>query len=216
MFITQENLNTDVEIGLAGIDAGHHKVQYRGIPCAKSPFDYVLYQMILMDVKPDLIIEIGANEGGSALYLADLMELTGAGTIHAIDIADRVHPLARSHSRIQFFTEGWEAYNIDLAKDFKKVLVIEDSSHTYENTLAVLKRFAPLVTNGSYLIVEDGIIDALGRSEEFNGGPVRAIKEFLPAHPEFHLDTNWSDFFGKNTTFNPIGYLKKHTLPHAG
>lgn len=203
------NIDTGFELSLAGIDKGHHKMTYKGVNCAKCPFDYVMYQMIISEIKPDLIIEIGANEGGSALYMADLLKLQGKGVLHTIDIADRVHPLARAHERITFFGNGWDNYDLDLAKGYETVLVIEDSSHTYQNTLDAIRRFAPVVTPGSYLIVEDGIIDELGLTAEFDGGPVKAIKEFLPAHNEFQLDTYWSDFFGKNATFNTIGYLKK-------
>jgi cephalosporin hydroxylase len=87
--------------------------------------------------------------------------------------------------------------------------VIEDSSHQYENTLGAIKKFNSIVTIGSYLIVEDGIIDDLGRAKEFNGGPLKAIKEFLTENLNFSIDQRWIDFFGNNATFNPMGYLKK-------
>lgn len=210
MFLkSKKSPDTSVEFKLSKIDAGHHKITYRGINCAKCPFDYVLYQMIISEIQPDLIIEIGSNEGGSAVYLADLLEINGKGLVHTIDIEDRIDERARIHSRIRFFSEGWQNYDLNLADGFEVVLVIEDSSHTYTNTLAAITHFAPVVSKGSYLIVEDGIIDALGLSSQFGGGPVKAIKEFLDAHPEFTLDTQWSDFFGKNATFNTIGYLKR-------
>jgi len=202
-------LNTHTDISLSGIDKGHHNVTYRGVKCTKAPFDYVLYQMLIHSLQPDLIIEIGTNEGGSALYLADLLEHNGKGVVHTIDIADRVAAGIKADSRIQFFGEGWEAYDTALADGFKTVLIIEDSSHTYENTLAVMNKFAPLVTPGSYFIIEDGIVDALGVAAQFNGGPVRAIKEFLQTTDDFVNDIYWTDFFGKNATFNTIGYLKK-------
>ena len=204
----QAKLNTKVDIGLKGLDRGHHKITYRGVPCIKCPMDYVMYQMIIEEVAPDLIIEIGTNEGGSALYFSDLLRIYGKGEIHTIDIDDRVAPLVKKQDNIRLFSEGWEKYDLALAEKFEKILVIEDSSHTYANTLAAIKRFAPVVTPGSYLIVEDGIIDALGLSAKYGGGPVKAIKEFLPDHSNFELATQWSDFFGTNATFNTVGYLK--------
>lgn len=198
------------EISTEGINAGHHNVTYRGIKCTKCPFDYVLYQMLIHRLKPDLIIEVGSNEGGSALYLADILELSGhEGVIHTIDIEDRLAAEVRNHPKIKFFNGGWEEYDIALSNNYKNILVIEDSSHTYTNTLAVLQKFAPVVTPGSYMIVEDGIVSALGMDEEFEGGPVRAIKEFLEQTEDFQNDEYWSDFFGKNATFNTLGYLKR-------
>lgn len=188
---------------------GHHQITYRGVPCIKCPFDYVNYQMILNEVKPDLIIEIGTNKGGSALYLADLMEIMGKGQIHSIDIQDEAFDLVRKHPRIKLFTEGWQKYDLELAKYFATVLVIEDSSHDYENTLHAIQKFAPVVSSGSYLIVEDGILNTLGWGKSFGGGPTKAIHKFLESTNDFKIEKMWENFFGKDTTFNPHGFLKK-------
>lgn len=199
----------EISYPLKGIYNGHHQITYRGVPCIKCPFDYVTYQMILDEVKPDLIIEIGTNKGGSALYLADLMDIMGKGQIHSIDIQDEAFDLVRKHPRIKLFTDGWEKYNLDLAKDFEIILVIEDSSHEYENTLKAIQKFAPLVSRGSYLIVEDGILNNLGWGKSFGGGPIKAIHKFLESTNDFKIEKMWENFFGKDTTFNPHGFLKK-------
>jgi hypothetical protein len=205
-FFLNKNQNS---FTLKGIEEGHQKVTYKGVPCIKCPFDYVIYQMILNEIKPDLLIEIGTNHGGSALYLADLMDNIGKGKIHTIDIDDRAYLEAKEHPRINFFHEGWEKYDLDLAKSHETIMIIEDSSHEYMNTLNAIERFAPLVTKDSYLIVEDGIIDALGWTKNYNGGPVKAIKKFLQSHSEFEIDYKWINMFGDDTTFNTIGYLLK-------
>jgi cephalosporin hydroxylase len=193
---------------LDGIYHGHLKMTYRGVRCIKCPFDYVLYQMIIDEIKPDMIIEIGTHHGGSAYYLGDLLNIIGHGVIHSIDIEDRVPEIVKQHPRIKLFFDGWENYDLSLVKG-ERILVIEDSSHEYKNTLGAINRFCHLVTPGSYLIVEDGIIEDLNMTEEYFGGPVKAIKEFLPQHPEFILDEKWHDFFGKAATFNTMGYLKR-------
>ena len=195
---------------LKGIDKGHHHITYRGVPCIKCPFDYVMYQMIINEVQPDLIIEIGTNHGGSALYMADILDKIGGGKIHTIDIDNRAYDLAKSHDRISFFHNGWEGYDLQQAKGFAKILVIEDGSHEYGSTLGALKKFGPIVTNGSYLIVEDGIIDALGQSEAYNGGPVKAIKEYLASTGDYSIDYKWLNMFGESATFNTLGFLKKN------
>jgi cephalosporin hydroxylase len=203
------SVNTRVSFTLKEIDKGHHHTTYKGVKCIKSPFDYVIYQMIIGEVKPDLVIEIGSYQGGSALYLADLLELYGNGELHTIDIEDKIDNRVRGHKRIKIFSDGWENYDLSLVKHFKSVLVIEDSSHIYEDTLKVMRKFSPIVSPHSYLIVEDGIIDELGVSKEYGGGPVKAIKEFLATEKNFEIACQWTDFFGKNATFNTIGYLQK-------
>lgn len=191
------------------IDKGHHQVLYRGVKAQRSPFDYVIYQMIINEVKPDLIIEIGTNFGGGALYMADILQVIGNGVVHSIDITDNCSEVVKNHPRITLFHEGYEKYDLSLAKGYDKILVIEDASHTYEHTLAAINKFCHLVTPGSYLIVEDGVVDKLGVSKSFNGGPCKSIREFLPNHKEFIVDRKWCDFFGKNATNNVNGYLKR-------
>lgn len=173
---------------MRAIYKAHHRITYRGVKCIKGPFDYVLYQMIVDKVKPDLIIEIGTHDGGSTLYLADLLSIQGNGMIHSIDITDKCPDLVKNHPRIKLFHKGWEEYDLDLAVGFDRVLVIEDSSHHYQNTLDAIRRFGNLVSLGSYLIVEDGIVDALGWSKSYGGGPVKAINDFLSESDDFEVD----------------------------
>lgn len=198
-----------VKITVESICEGHHKVTYRGIKAIRCPFDYVIYQMIITELKPDLVIEIGTNIGGGALYIADLMDSLGHGMVHTIDIIKQSHPILEKHPRIKLFTEGWNNYDLNESKGFKKILVIEDASHMYEDTLNAIMKFAPLVTTDSYLIVEDGIVNELGLEKEYQGGPLKAIREFLTLNNQFVVDRKWCDFFGKNATFNVKGYLKK-------
>ncbi len=141
--------------------------------------------------------------------MADLLESIGKGIIHTVDIVDEVEPIVKKHHRIKFFTSGWTGYDLELAKDYNKILIIEDASHMYEDTFGVLNKFYSLISKDSYFIVEDGIINELGLEKKYNGGPLRAIREFLPQHPEFVIDRKWCDLFGKNATFNVNGYLKK-------
>ena len=156
-----------------------------------------------------MVIEIGTNKGGGALYLADLMDILGHGMVHTIDIEKNSDELVANHPRIKLFIQGWENYDLNEAKKFSKILVIDDGSHVAESTLGAMKKFSPLVSVGSYLIVEDGIINAKKQSYVFNGGPIKAIREFLKTSQNFEVDRKWCDFFGKNATFNINGYLKR-------
>lgn len=198
-----------VKFNAKSIYVGHHKTTYRGIRAIRCPFDYVIYQMILFDIKPDLIIEIGTNVGGGALYIADILENIGKGIVHTIDIIKESSDLLKNHKRIRLFTDGWGKYNISEAKGFEKILVIEDGSHMYEDSLGALNKFAPLVSVNSYYIVEDGIINKLGMRRQFRGGPLKAINEYLRSNTDFIIDRRWCDFFGKNATFNVNGYLRR-------
>jgi cephalosporin hydroxylase len=206
---TKIKKDEEVKISVQSIYEGHHLVTYKGIKAIRCPFDYVIYQMIINEVKPDLVIEIGTNIGGGALYIADLLDMNGKGILHTIDIVDMVNPKVKEHNRIKFFTKGWEDYDLELTKGFEKILIIEDASHLYKDSIGILNKFHEIVPVDSYFIVEDGIINELGLEKEYEGGPLKAIREFLPSHPEFIVDRKWCDMFGINATFNVNGYLKK-------
>jgi cephalosporin hydroxylase len=193
------------------ISEGHHKVKYRGIKLIKDPFDYLLYQMLINEVKPDLIIEIGTYQGSSALYMADILDLIGDdGVVHTIDVNEYpMDSLVLNHPRIIRFLGGFENYDLENTKGFNNILVIDDGSHIYTDVKLAMDKFKDIVSINSYLIVEDGMLIHVGLEEQYDGGPLRAIGEFLPDNTNFQIDRKWCDFFGKNATFNPNGFLKK-------
>lgn len=206
---TVKNYTNKVHFDTYTLERGHHKLLYKDVPIIKCPFDYVIYQMILWEVKPDLIIEIGTNRGGSALYFADLLDIIGHGEIHTIDIEDMACAEVKKHPRIKFFKEGYQHYDLKNAEGFEKIIVIEDGSHTYQDVKETISKFNSVVNLGSYFIVEDGIIDKLGWKKIYNGGPNRAIKEFIKEDDTFVIERKWCDMFGINATFNTNGFLKK-------
>ena len=136
-------------------------------------------------------------------------KVIGKGEVHSLDIVDLANDLAKSHDRIKFFFNGWQDYDVSLAANFETILVIEDSSHMYLDTLNVLRKFHSLVSKDSYFIVEDGIVNKLGMRKQYEGGPLKAIEEFMLENSDYIIDRTWCDFFGKNATFNVNGYLKK-------
>lgn len=201
--------NERVKFSVKSIHTGHHYVTYRGVNALKCPFDYVIYQMVISKLSPDLVIEIGTNIGGTTYYIADLLNNLNHGIIHTIDIHDNYDAVLKTHPRIKIYSCGWEKYDIQEAISYSKVLVIEDSSHHYQNTLDVINKFAPIVSVGSYLIIEDGIVSKLGIQHNYEGGPVRAVNQFLKSNKDFIIDRDLCNLFGLNATFNIKGYLRR-------
>ena len=60
-----------------------------GVPLAKCPLDLWVYQEILIETRPDLVVETGTFEGGSALFFASMFDLLGEGTVVTVDIEPR-------------------------------------------------------------------------------------------------------------------------------
>jgi len=223
-----------INLNFKEVHDGVFKTSYKGVPIQKFPFDYLIYQMIIHEVRPDLIIEIGTMYGGSALYFADLMHTMGikGGEVHTIDIidletrkdemsidfplkeTDNYPKIIYSNPRIKTFLGGFKDYDLDNCKKFNRILVIDDGSHIYEDVMDSLNKFKDVVGIGSYFIVEDGnALDVDYMDETFkpslNGGPIRSIFEFLNESNGFNVDLKWCDMFGINSTFNTYGYLKK-------
>jgi len=208
--IYRKKPSQETNFNLKTIEIGHHNFEYNGLKSLKCPFDYLNYQMIIDEVKPDLIVEIGTHFGGNSLYLADLLQLRNKGVLHTIDV-NEYGDLTKldTHPRIKRFLGGYENYDLNQIMGFENVLIIDDGSHQYRDVLNTLNKFSKFVTINSYFIVEDGVLSELGYEESHEGGPLRAIEEFLKENKNFIIDEKWINFFGKNATFNPKGYLKK-------
>jgi cephalosporin hydroxylase len=185
------------------------RTYYFGVQTFKNPLDYWVYQEIIHALKPDVIVEIGNYYGGSTLALAHLCDLAGKGKVIGLDIIhDRIPEVVRKHPRIVLI-EGDACQLLGQVKRHLKpddqVLVIEDSSHTYENTLNVMRTYGPLVKPGGYMIVEDGICHH-GLDMGPSPGPYEAIETFVRENEDFTIDRGKEDFL---LTWNPKGFLKK-------
>jgi cephalosporin hydroxylase len=199
---------------LMTIQTGTMAYRYKGVPTLKNPFDLALYTMLLWSARPRTIIEIGSHSGGSALWFAD--QLTALAIDGHVFSADLTRVGGVSDRRVTFL-EGdarrpAELFAADMVRGLPRpLLVIEDSDHAYATSKAVLDHFAPLMATGEYIVVEDGILSAMGVADDYGGGPARAIAEFLdePRTERWEIDTTYCDYFGANVTWNVNGYLKR-------
>lgn len=185
------------------------RTRYFGVPTQKNPLDFWVYQELLHVMRPDVIVEVGNKYGGSALALAHLLDLLGHGRLIGVDIDHSgVHQVVRDHPRITLI-EGdapeMAAKVRGLISPGERVLVIEDSSHTYENTLAVLRAYASLISPGDYFIVEDSICHH-GLDVGPNPGAYEAIEAFLAEDDSFESDRGMESFV---VTWNPRGFLRR-------
>lgn len=182
---------------------------WMGVEMQKCPMDLFMYQEIIYECKPDLIIECGTWKGGSALYLANLCDLLHRGQIVTIDINRWLgFPI---HPRINYLTGSSVDPSVveqvkGLADSFRNVMVILDSDHTKSHVLAELEAYSELVTPRQYLIVEDTNIHGHPVREDLPPGPHEAVDEWLAKHGDFIRDSVCERFL---MTFNPGGYLRR-------
>jgi cephalosporin hydroxylase len=190
---------------------------FENVPIEKSPLDLWMMQQIIYETRPDFIIETGTFRGGSALYWA--YTLNGMGLenscVFTADIQDltataATNPLWKKY--VTFFKGSSTAPEIvaDIAQRVKgrKVLVTLDSDHSASHVLAEMKAYGPMVSRGSYLVVEDTHMDGVPTAPDFGPGPMTAVLEFLKegGSKDFTQDLSREAFI---MTFNPGGWLKR-------
>lgn len=181
---------------------------WMGVPLYKCPLDMWIYQEILFDLKPDIIIETGTAFGGSALYLACMCDLLGKGKVITVDVLDR--PKKPQHERIEYVLgSSTDEDIVDYLKKStlnSKVLVFLDSDHSKRHVLDELRIYGDFVEKGGYMVVEDSNVNGHPIMPEFGPGPMEALEEFVHENEDFVVDDSKEKFF---MTFSPKGYLKK-------
>lgn len=190
-------------------DRTWHDTRWLGVHVAKCPLDLWIYQELVVDLRPDLVIETGTAAGGSALFIASCMDLVGTGRVLTIDITEWPH--RPTHDRITYVAGSSTAPEVVAraaaeAENASVVMVTLDSKHSRDHVLAELRAYSPLVTPNSYLIVEDTNINGHPVLAEFGPGPHEAAEIFLTECDDFVPDPAQEKFY---MTFNPRGFLRR-------
>ena len=177
-----------------------------GIPAQKCPLDLWIYQEIIYETKPEVIIETGTANGGSALFFASICDLMKRGEIITIDISD----CCISHPRVtKIIGDSTSEKVITQVKKIignRMAMVVLDSDHRKQHVLKEMELYSGLVSTGNYLVVEDTNVNGHPVLPDFGEGPMEAVREFLEKEKSFEVDRDKEKFF---LTFFPKGFLKK-------
>lgn len=188
------------------------QVRWLGVPAYKNPFDLWVYQEILHETRPDLIIETGTAHGGSALFLASVCDALSRGRVVSIDSSD--FSALPKHPRVNYLagssTDPDTVARVRaLIRPGERVMAILDSLHSRGHVLAELRAYGPLVTPGCYLIAEDTNINGHPVHTDYppdqGPGPFEAVEAYLRETDRFEPDPAREKFL---FTFNPRGYLR--------
>jgi cephalosporin hydroxylase len=189
----------------------HGMTYFENVPILKNPMDLWVYQDIIWDLQPTLIIETGTAYGGSALFFARQLDKLGRGAVVSIDIAP--HATLPKHERITFVKGPSDDLIIaeavaTCAATHPRVMVVLDSDHSQEHVLTELGLYAPLVSVNQFLVVEDTNINGRPVPIDWKGGPGPgpAVDAWLPAHPEFARDLLAERYL---LTHHPGGWLRR-------
>jgi cephalosporin hydroxylase len=197
---------------LLKIQDAHFKFSFDGVTCLKNPFDLALYTLLLSNLRPRTIIEIGSSSGGSGLWFsAQARGLALDASVYSYDIKP---PKGLDSDNLKFDVgDVYQLQNSNLPEILsscpRPLLVVEDGPHTYDGCLAALNFFHQYLNPGDYIVIEDGIVHELG-DLSYKNGPNRAIHDFLLDKSSiYRVDREYCDFYGYNVTWNTNGYIKK-------
>lgn len=173
---------------------------WRGVPCFKTAHDLAIYPMLIHDLRPGTIIELGAGSGGSGLFFADVCAAAGLST-KIISIDRQTGEV--SDPRIEFVQADCAQWLAEAAASQRPLqrpcLVIEDF---HGELPGFFPHIDAMLEAGDYLVVED--------SMQKQG----AIAQCIADHP-YLIDTKYTDFFGINCTSAINSILRKSAEPDA-
>lgn len=175
----------------------HFRDSYAGIPMTKFPEDLAIYEHLLWQRRPQIVLELGVFHGGSTLWfrdrLASLARYGGPeGRVIAVDLN---LDTARANVRAlgPRAEEGIEWVQGDLndpefiavverhVSPGAEVLVVEDAAHDAACTDAALRGLSHLVRPGGFYVVEDTCVDVerLRGAEDWPRGCGAALNAWL-------------------------------------
>ena len=167
----------------------HSLIKWKEQTIYKTTFDLTIYSMLLQEVRPEVIIELGSGSGGSAIWLADTAAAIGLDThIYSFDINK---PLI-DHKKVTFIQYDLNEINKSNKPPcwelFKgKKIIIEDAHVNLKN---ILHLFDTILKKDDYLIIEDS-----GQDKQ------SIISNFMNEKKyKYKVDQFFLDFFGRNIT----------------
>ena len=156
---------------------------WRGIALGKSIYDFALIPMIIWEIQPATILEIGSGEGASAIWMADLCKSYGLSTtrVHSIDI----EPPSIEYEGVTFYEGDSREINNTMLniENLPHPWIILEDAHVEVNK--VITYFEKHMHVGDYIVIED----TRGKK-----GSTLEIPSTL------HVDAYYCDYFGRNAT----------------
>jgi cephalosporin hydroxylase len=144
---------------------GWKKQAIGGVQILQCPLDMMAYAKIIDECRPDIIIQTGVYKGGSLLWF--WMCLREAGNedwsrIIGVDVDEPTENIARDYTI--FVGDSTSPMILSLIRATianmslnrqQRVMVSLDSDHSKAHVQKEIELYAPLVTAGSYFVVED-------------------------------------------------------------
>jgi cephalosporin hydroxylase len=208
--LARKALVSDLWTGVViGDNAPHYHLKWKDIEMTKFPNDIYIYQQIIWQAKPDVIVEVGTQRGTSAQFFNELIK--AAGKPNSIVITIDIYPVPEIQKSVldslgvimitgDIKKLSTQQKVVPYIKD-KNFLLVDDGSHRYEDVMASLQFFQKYQAPGNYMIVEDGITDVMLSRKNRNA--LEAVDNFLTENTDYVRVLDF-DHWLMSTTFGGI------------
>lgn len=172
---------------------------WSGTACQQFSSDMWRYADVLHEFRPSWVLECGTADGGTALFLADVLAAAGGGHVVTVDKDPRPVTVTRPNLTVlkgDAADPDTVARILALTGDGRGVVLL-DTDHMAAQVLAELEAYAPLA---DYLVVQDTL---MGWLPQYPDNPFLALEKWLPDHPEFVQDPE------PVPTNHPGGWLRR-------
>ena len=180
-----------------------------GVRADKCPLDLWIYQELIQELRRDLIVETGTASAGvrstSRRYATWPARVRSSRSTSSSSKDGPLIPACTYLTASSILPET----ALELKQRIEPgatTLFFLDSDHKRDHVLQELRLYAPLVSPGSYIVVEDTILNGHPVSPEYGPGPMEAVEAFLAETDEFEPDERREKFY---LTFNRKGYLRR-------
>jgi cephalosporin hydroxylase len=178
----------------------------------KCPLDLWIYQELMVRTPRDVVVETGTCFGGSAFYIATILDQIGHGRVITVDF--EMVPDRPEHPRLSYLTgSSVDPQIVAQVRDFagnERAMVVLDSDHAAPHVYEEMRAYSPLVRVGDYLIVTN--VNGHPVWPDFAPGPIEAVDRFLSESDEFVIDERCERFM---MTLSPRGYLRRKAVRSA-
>ena len=176
-------LSSDVLVTSQGVK---NCMTWRGKPLYKSVYDFSLFPIMIWDIRPKTIIEIGSGDGNSAIWMADLCEMYEIDChIHSMDIQKAKIRKRKTLNFLEGDSNNIEEIFSDLSIYPHPWMIIEDA---HVNVTEVVNWFTTGTLFGDYVIVED-----------VRGSKMDELNKWK-SQRTMMIDRHYMDYFGPNAT----------------